>query len=127
MKEKNQYYSKNVESNTYFFSPEGPITQNDYNLLLSSKNMDYNSLSQLIKKNVDFNNNILSCALGNLIQNYKDNESFNKCFELLFSTNLNLNYKLADINNKTLLMSIKHKFSFNLIKLIQIKICLVMK
>jgi len=117
MKEKNQYYSKNVESNTYFFSPEGPITQNDYNLLLSSKNMDYNSLSQLIKKNVDFNNNILSCALGNLIQNYKDNESFNKCFELLFSTNLNLNYKLADINNKTLLMSIKHKFSFNLIKL----------
>ena len=67
MKEKNQYYSKNVESNTYFFSPEGPITQNDYNLLLSSKNMDYNSLSQLIKKNVDFNNNILICTLKNMI------------------------------------------------------------
>ena len=60
MKEKNQYYSKNVESKTYFFSTGGQITQNDYNLLLSSKNIDYNSLSQLIKKKVDFNSNILS-------------------------------------------------------------------
>ena len=117
MKEKYQYYSKNVEYKTNFFKPEGPITHNDCNLLLSSQNRDYNSLSQLIKKNVNFNSSILSCALANLIQQYKTDASFNKCFELLLSTNLDINYKLADNNNKTILMTIMSKKEFNLIKI----------
>ena len=117
MKEKYQYYSKNVEYKTNFFKPEGPITHNDCNLLLSSQNRDYNSLSQLIKKNVNFNSSILSCALANLIQQYKTDASFNKCFELLLSTNLDINYKLADNNNKTILMTIMCKKEFNLIKI----------
>ena len=116
MKEKNQYYSKNVEHTVIFFNPEGPIKKKDLELLDCSQNGDFNSLTQLITKR-EYKSEILNCALANMIQNFKQDESFYNCFKLLLSTNINFNYKFSQEQNKTLLMKVISK---NDIKLLQI-------
>jgi hypothetical protein len=115
MKEKNQYYSKNVEYQAILFKPGLTITRCELELLLSTENGDFETLSQLMKEK-EFNSDTLSCTLANLIRYFKDKESFNQCLDLLFSSNIDLKFKLVEINNKTVLMSILHKFNFNFIK-----------
>ena len=75
MKEKNQYYSKNVEFFVIFYKPEEQITNQDYDLLLFSQKVDFNSISQLLNK-TEFKSPILNCAIANLVQNFKINDSF---------------------------------------------------
>ena len=116
MKEKNQYYSKNVEFISPFYKPEGQITNQDYDLLLLSQKGDFNSISQLLNK-TEFKSPILNYAIVNLVQNYKRNDSFIKCFKLLLSKDINYNYKFAQKSNKTLLMIILEKEEFILFKL----------
>ena len=121
MKEKNQYYSKNVEYQAILFKPGLTITRCELELLLSTENGDFETLSQLMKEK-EFNSDTLSCTLANLIRYFKDKEPFNQCLDLLFSSNIDLKFKLVEINNKTVLMSILHKFNFNFIKKIFEKI-----
>ena len=116
MKEKNQYYSKNVEYTVIFFNPEGPIKKQDLELLECSQNSDFNFLAQLITKR-EYKSEILTYALANMIQTFKQDESFYKCFKLLLSTNINFNYKFSQEQNKTLLMKAILK---NDIRLLQI-------
>ena len=116
MKEKNQYYSKNVEFISPFYKPEGQITNQDYDLLLLSQKGDFNSISQLLNK-TEFKSPILNYAIVNLVQNYKRNDSFIKCFKLLLSKDINFNYKFTQKSNKTLLMIILEKEEFILFKL----------
>ena len=101
MKEKNQYYSKNVEFIVTFYKPEGNITKQDYELLISSQKRDFNSLTQLFNK-TEFKSPILNCALANLIENFKNDETFEQCFKLLLSKNINFNYKYSQESNKTI-------------------------
>ena len=116
MKEKNQYYSKNVEFIVTFYKPEGNITKQDYELLISSQKRDFNSLTQLFNK-TEFKSPILNCALANLIENFKNDETFEQCFKLLLSKNINFNYKYSQESNKTILMMILSKKNyFNLLK-----------
>ena len=116
MKEKNQYYSKNVEFIETSYKPEGQITKQDYDLLISSQKRDFVSLTQLLN-NAEFKSPILNCALANLIQNYKHNDSFDQTIKLLFSKNISLNYKFTQSSNKTLLMLVVQKYDFFLLQI----------
>ena len=117
MKEKNQYYSKNVEFFVIFYKPEEQITNQDYDLLLFSQKVDFNSISQLLNK-TEFKSPILNCAIANLVQNFKINDSFINCFKLLLSKDINFNYKFTQKSNKTLLMIIFEKGEFILIQIL---------
>ena len=111
MKEKNQYYSKNVEFIATPYKPEGQITKQDYDLLISSQKRDFTSLTQLVNT-AEFKSPILNCALANLIQTYKRNDSLVQCIKLLLSKNINLTYKFTQKSNKTLLMLVIEKEDF---------------
>ena len=116
MKEKNQYYSENVEFISPFYKPEGQITNQDYDLFLLSQKGDFNSISKFLNK-IEFKRPILNYAIVNLVQNYKRDDFFLKCFKLLSSKDTSFNYKLAQKSNKTLLMVILEKEEFILFKL----------
>ena len=116
MKEKNQYYSKNVEFIATPYKPEGQITKQDYDLLISSQKRDFTSLTQLVNT-AEFKSPILNCALANLIQTYKRNDSLVQCIKLLLSKNINLTYKFTQKSNKTLLMLVIEKEDFFLLQI----------
>lgn len=114
MKEKNQYYSKNVEFIATSYKPEGQITKQDYDLLISSQKMDFISLTQLLNT-AEFKTPILNCALANLIQIYKNNDSLVQSIKLLLSKNINYTYKFTQKSNKTLLMIVIEKGDYLLL------------
>ena len=115
MKENNQYYSKNAEFIANILKSEGQITNKELDLYTSSQKGDFVSLSQLLNK-VEFKSHILNNALFILVNNYKSNESYDKCLKLLFSTNFDLNYKYPHIENKTIFMIVLGKSELNLFK-----------
>ena len=114
MKEKNQYYSKNVEFIATSYKPEGQITKQDYDLLISSQKMDFISLTQLLNT-AEFKTPILNCALANLIQIYKNNDSLVQSIKLLLSKNISYTYKFTQKSNKTLLMIVIEKGDYLLL------------
>ena len=116
MKEKNQYYSKNVEFIATSYKPEGQITKQDYDLLISSQKKDFISLTQLVNT-AEFKSPVLNCALANLIHLYKQNDSFDQCIKLLLSKNISLTYKFTQKSNKTLFMLILEKDDFFLLQI----------
>ena len=116
MKEKNQYYSKNVEINATSYKPEVSMTNQDCDLLISSQKRDFISLTQLLNS-VEFKSPILNCALANMIQSYTHNDSFDRIFKLLLSKNISFTYKFTQASNKTLLMLVIEKNDYFLLQI----------
>ena len=119
MKDNNLNNTKNDEYNDLFYKPEGQITKSVYELLKNSKDGNFNDLKQLIDEK-EFQGSTLNLALRNLIKGFKEQKktAYIECFKLLLSTNIDLNYKYAKKNNKTILMMIFRKIDIELMKIL---------
>ena len=112
MKDNNLNLSTNVENIDIYYKPEGPITKSVYELLKTSKEGDYNNLKHIVEEKA-FTGSTLNLAFRNLINEKK----FDKlCLKLLLSTNIDLNYKYAKEDNKTILMMVFRSFDSTLLE-----------
>ena len=111
MKDNNLYISKNVENKGKIILPEVQLTKQDVELVMYSAKRDFTNLNQLLSK-TEFKSDILIFALYNLINRYKNEDSFYQCLKILLQTNLDLNYKFNFENNKTIFLIILQKNIF---------------
>ena len=115
MKENNLYNTKNVDNVDIKYKPEGQLNKQVKDLLIKSKEGNFNDLKKLIEK--EFQGSTLNLAARNVINEYKpDRLNYIDCLKLLLSTNIDLNYKYQNDKNSTILMDVMNKMEEKLIK-----------